>query len=404
MLHRRTIMKCVEEDFTLVYEAGTLEVDPVDGRVRCHICGRYYVSLAIHVVMKHHLPLDEYRDLVGLNRGTSLVSSDLAEKFRTSGGRLFERLRAEGKSTGFDADPERLARAHALSRDVLLTRGQSLESQRKMRELVAKRRGPVVCVLCGDYFDARHPAARYCQPCKQQRDCRKGRAYRQRVYGLDPNATAACRSCAHCGVEFTSASPAKWCPECRPEMKRQQDCERERQRRASRPDPMPAPPRQAACARCCQTFVPQSNAARYCLTCRRELKRQQVRGAQARQRQRAAGLEPDPISPPQKPCEHCGETFTPRAPSAKYCPSCKPKVRRQQQRDLRLRLRGIDPAAYALLQRTCIRCGQIVARGTTAKYCSGCRAVANRDLRRERDLARREAAGYVGKQKPEPGG
>jgi hypothetical protein len=51
----------------LVCAPGTVEVDEVEDRVRCHLCGRWCKGLGAHAVYGHGMTALEYRELAGLH-------------------------------------------------------------------------------------------------------------------------------------------------------------------------------------------------------------------------------------------------------------------------------------------------------------------------------------------------
>jgi len=59
----------------LVYDRGRLEVGPATGRLRCHLCGLWFISLCQHARQKHRVSAPEYRVLDGLNRTTRLMAA-----------------------------------------------------------------------------------------------------------------------------------------------------------------------------------------------------------------------------------------------------------------------------------------------------------------------------------------
>src|SRR5438093_12554458 len=60
-------------------EPGALTVD-LDGRLRCHVCGRWFVNLAQHDRLAHGYWADDYREAFGLNRTTPLVGPTLSAR------------------------------------------------------------------------------------------------------------------------------------------------------------------------------------------------------------------------------------------------------------------------------------------------------------------------------------
>ena len=401
VLYRRIILKYMEEDFTLVYEAGTLEVDPVDGRVRCHLCGCYFVSLGSHVYHKHKLLADDYRDLVSLNRGTALISAEFTERLRVTNIPRFERLQAEGKVLTFGKDPVLLARALALSSAVMHERGHTIEGRRNVQEAISRDRGVANCVRCGEPFQLFHHLARYCAICRPTHEKELHAAGKRRRRALDQQGNI---PCARCGARFTRQCNTKWCPECRSEIEAERCLEKLRRQRVYGPDSLPPPPRHLACARCGQEFIAQGNA-KYCLPCRPLAYNESEQKFKERKRQRACGVEPTRSSPGAIPCDRCGQTFESMSPTAKYCSPCNVEVCRQRQRESRLRRRGIDPATAGPRQIMCVRCGQNFAHPHgSAKYCPPCRPVVAAEQHQASRLRLRQADGFTGRRKRDPSG
>ncbi len=67
----------------LVIEAGT-------GRICCHLCGRWYVSLGSHV-RSHGHTADSYRDVLGLCRSRPLVAEGLSRSIATRQAEAYRR-------------------------------------------------------------------------------------------------------------------------------------------------------------------------------------------------------------------------------------------------------------------------------------------------------------------------
>ena len=47
-----------------------------NGKVQCHLCGRFYRGVSFHVKL-HGVLMDEYREIAGLNRITAAISDDI---------------------------------------------------------------------------------------------------------------------------------------------------------------------------------------------------------------------------------------------------------------------------------------------------------------------------------------
>lgn len=61
--------------------AGEVHKD-VEGKIICHICGRSYNKLGAHIIQKHKITADKYREMFELNRNQSLTSEPLREVYR----------------------------------------------------------------------------------------------------------------------------------------------------------------------------------------------------------------------------------------------------------------------------------------------------------------------------------
>ena len=278
-----------DEQIILLYEAGRLEVDPVDGKLRCHICGRYYKGLNSHIVRRHHLPADEYRLITGLNRSTPLVCASTSELIRQAAIPHFERMRAEGKIAHFGEDPERLARVLELSRAALRERGLSLEARRHHRERTPPEQCSAAvewlrqqssstvrsftCERCGTVFEAGWRARRYCQGCQKEHERSLRQESRKRARTYRAPHVARQLSCARCGNAFPAdSSSAKFCPACRPEANK----ERNRQNGARTRRHRAREAREVTCARCGKAFTTVWSGARYCHLCRPEAARERI--------------------------------------------------------------------------------------------------------------------------------
>jgi len=61
-------------------ERGVLAISLDGEQVQCHICGRWFKHLGIHVVNGHQWSCADYREEFGLNRSTGLVAPETARK------------------------------------------------------------------------------------------------------------------------------------------------------------------------------------------------------------------------------------------------------------------------------------------------------------------------------------
>ena len=66
-----------------------------DGKPQCHLCGRYYRGVSNHVHKAHGVLADEYREIVGLNRITAMISEDVKARKREIGLNLYH-VRKDG--------------------------------------------------------------------------------------------------------------------------------------------------------------------------------------------------------------------------------------------------------------------------------------------------------------------
>lgn len=67
---------------------GQLVEDPATGRLCCHLCGRWFVSLGAHV-RAHGYTADTYRDAMHLLRTRPLVSSEMSTSIATRQARAY---------------------------------------------------------------------------------------------------------------------------------------------------------------------------------------------------------------------------------------------------------------------------------------------------------------------------
>ncbi len=118
----------------LVTESGT-------GRVCCHLCGRWYVSLGSHVRTHGHTA-DSYRDAMGLCRSRPLVAEALSRSIATRQTEAYRRspgLRArlavgqEFSRTGRLATLARTARTTSASPESARIRRAALDAGRATR-------------------------------------------------------------------------------------------------------------------------------------------------------------------------------------------------------------------------------------------------------------------------------
>ncbi|MGH3767535.1 MAG: MucR family transcriptional regulator [Pseudonocardiaceae bacterium] len=72
---------------------GQLAVEPGTGRVCCHLCGRWFISLGGHLG-KHGHTAESYREMMGLCRNRPLVAENLSRSIATRQSRAYRRSSA----------------------------------------------------------------------------------------------------------------------------------------------------------------------------------------------------------------------------------------------------------------------------------------------------------------------
>ena len=93
---RRTVLAHDPGDLLPI---GRLLIEDAGSRVQCHLCGRWWALLGMHVSRGHGMSPDAYREQFGLNRTTGLTAPALARRMaEIHGARLARRRRV-----GFDA-------------------------------------------------------------------------------------------------------------------------------------------------------------------------------------------------------------------------------------------------------------------------------------------------------------
>lgn len=76
------------------------EIEVIDGRVVCHVCGRLYRLVALHAWKAHGITGFDYREEFGLARGTSLACPATAQRLRELA------LTGQGAGRHFDSSSE----------------------------------------------------------------------------------------------------------------------------------------------------------------------------------------------------------------------------------------------------------------------------------------------------------
>ena len=111
---------------------GRLVEDPATGRLCCHLCGRWFVSLGAHV-RTHGYTADAYRDTMQLLRTRPLISTELSTTIATRQARAY----ADSAQVR-----ERFAESQQLARTGQLTwraRAGNLESWQRLERVGTSR-------------------------------------------------------------------------------------------------------------------------------------------------------------------------------------------------------------------------------------------------------------------------
>jgi ROS/MUCR transcriptional regulator protein len=117
---------------------GELVIESGTGRVCCHLCGRWYVSLGSHL-RKHGHTADSYRYTMGLCRTRPLVAESLSRSIATRQTEAYQRcpeLRARlaaGQEFSKTGRLTSLARTASASQEGVRIRNAALEAGRATR-------------------------------------------------------------------------------------------------------------------------------------------------------------------------------------------------------------------------------------------------------------------------------
>ena len=152
-----------------------------------------------------------------------------------------------------------------------------------------------ICQRCGTDFESGRGGAKYCHPCREQKDKEWGSRLRPERYRSGSTA-----NCSDCGASFaTGKGGSTRCPDCREKRK----IEHGRRARTERRVPEN---RKLVCVDCTQEFSSRRSDARRCQACR-----VLHRAAQAKLYQSD--------EPRYVPCPRCGG---PKSRPAEICWSC----------------------------------------------------------------------------------
>ncbi len=61
-------------------DVGIVTYDPIEDKLQCHLCGKWFRGLGVHVVVAHGWTADDYREEFGLNRQQALICEGTREK------------------------------------------------------------------------------------------------------------------------------------------------------------------------------------------------------------------------------------------------------------------------------------------------------------------------------------
>lgn len=61
---------------------GVILQSSTTGKIQCHLCGQMFKSVARHISHKHDIAIDDYKELVGLNKHTPLVCENTSKTIR----------------------------------------------------------------------------------------------------------------------------------------------------------------------------------------------------------------------------------------------------------------------------------------------------------------------------------
>lgn len=89
-------------------QPGQLVANDDGTRVQCHVCGRWFAVLGVHVARAHGMLGDEYREEFGLNRGTKLASPAMRARYAVLFGERITKSQPPVNPL-LNAPPERIA-------------------------------------------------------------------------------------------------------------------------------------------------------------------------------------------------------------------------------------------------------------------------------------------------------
>lgn len=147
-------------------------------RLQCHLCGRFYVSLAAHVVQGHGMRADEYREIFGLNATTALVGPSLQAIRRVTGSRVLTPYQDHRRFANLSAE-ERSAQVRG--------RSVRLETRRALAE-AKQRQVAVACAICGKTFTVKASRAARLERHTCSQECHRELLRRDGVQGASTDA------------------------------------------------------------------------------------------------------------------------------------------------------------------------------------------------------------------------
>src|SRR3990167_5777234 len=76
---------------------GALVFDSETDKLQCHLCGEWEHSLQHHLRKEHNLTASQYKEMVGLNKTSALISETYRSKLIAAGQKRFKNLRKNRK-------------------------------------------------------------------------------------------------------------------------------------------------------------------------------------------------------------------------------------------------------------------------------------------------------------------
>jgi hypothetical protein len=170
-------------------------------KAQCHVCGKAFKALGLHVVQAHGMSCDEYRREFRLPPGLGLVGSSLHERFsEVHGPRLLETLKLANARSG--------ARLKQLATDPAWVRARAETASAVHGGRATEARS---CVICRTVFVVRRSSRRKtCQgigsPCHRvlQRRLKRTAATRKRPRAASRARKMQIKTCPVCSHDYVT--------------------------------------------------------------------------------------------------------------------------------------------------------------------------------------------------------